>query len=69
MALFHYLIQLILTVLLSIFFGFYFGVARFRCQDLNFPSSFSLDSLSSDVSLSSPYSSLSRLVWVFVDPG
>ena len=67
MALFHYLIRLILTVLLSIDFGFYFGVARFRCQDLNFPSSFSLDSLSSDVS--SPYSSLSRLIWVFVDPG
>ena len=25
-----------LTVLHSIDFGFYFGVARFRCQDLNF---------------------------------
>ena len=48
------------------FSDFHFGVARFRCQDLSFPSSSLLDSLSSDVS--SPYSSLSRLLWVLFDP-
>ena len=59
------LIRLILTVVISIYF--YFGVARFYCQDFKFfPSSSLLDSLSSDVS---PYSSLSRSLWVFFDPG